>query len=128
MPHEHVPHVINPDQGFVSSANQEPADSSYPYYLDWSYASFSRGTRINEVLSSGENFTPQDMIDLQNDTLYPVARMAVPVLLPLIISENLSETEQAVFNELKKWDYRYEVDFSSACSDVSRSNTLKSIL
>jgi penicillin amidase len=50
------------------------------------------------------------MIDLQNDTLYPVARMALPVLLPLIQSDNLSETEHVVFNELKEWDYRYEVD------------------
>ena len=110
IPHEHVPHVINPDQGFVSSANQEPADSSYPYYLDWSYTSFSRGMRINEILTSGENFTPQDMIDLQNDTLNPVARIALPILLPLILNENLSETEQVIFNELEKWDYRYDVD------------------
>lgn len=110
IPHLHVPHVLNPERGFVSSANQEPTDSSYPYYLDWSYVSFSRGARINEMLSFGENITPQDMIDLQNDTLDPVARMALPVLLPLILNENLSETEQVVVHELEKWDYRYEVD------------------
>jgi penicillin G amidase len=110
VPHEHVPHVINPERGFVSSANQEPADPSYPYYLDWSYGSFSRAARINEVLSSGNGFTHQDMIDLQNDTLDPVARMALPVLLPFIPSESLSQTEQVVVHELEKWDYRYEVD------------------
>lgn len=110
IPHEQVPQVINPERGFISSANQEPVDSSYPYYLDWSYVSFSRGARINEMLSSGGNITPQDMIDLQNDTLYPVARMALPVLLPLILNESISETERVVFNELEKWDYRYEID------------------
>ncbi|MBN2246131.1 MAG: penicillin acylase family protein [Candidatus Aminicenantes bacterium] len=110
IPHEHVPHVINPERGFVSSANQEPADPSYPYYLDWSYGSFSRANRINEVLSSGKALTPQDMIDLQNDTLNPIAQMGLPILLPLVQGDNLRETEQLVFDALNDWDCRYELD------------------
>ena len=33
IPMEENPHVINPERGFVSSANQLPADTTYPYYI-----------------------------------------------------------------------------------------------
>lgn len=110
VPHEHVPHVINPERGFVSSANQEPTDSSYPYYLDWSYPSFSRAARINEVLSSGDNFTPKEMISLQNDVLNPQARAALPALLPLVLNEDLTESEKKVMDQLRDWNYSYAID------------------
>ena len=45
---EHLPGVLNPARGFVSSANQNPVDAKYPYYLGWNYAAFERGRRINE--------------------------------------------------------------------------------
>ncbi|HUX83599.1 MAG TPA: penicillin acylase family protein, partial [Chitinophagaceae bacterium] len=32
IPYGENPHVVNPADGFVSSANQQPTDSTYPYY------------------------------------------------------------------------------------------------
>ncbi|MEN9523132.1 MAG: hypothetical protein RL065_1509, partial [Bacteroidota bacterium] len=32
IPHEHNPHHLNPERGFVSSANQQPTDKTYPYF------------------------------------------------------------------------------------------------
>ncbi|MBE3111738.1 MAG: penicillin acylase family protein, partial [Acidobacteria bacterium] len=43
VPRSHVPHVKDPERGFVSSANQMPADAGYPYYLGWDYAPYERG-------------------------------------------------------------------------------------
>ena len=107
VPREHVPHIKNPERGFVSSANQEPADSAYPYYLNWSYALFSRGARINERLTGSEDLTPLDMVNIQNDVLNLYAQKALPVLLPLLEGGDLTESEKAVFSELQKWDYNY---------------------
>src|SRR5690606_30861106 len=50
IPREQNPGVKNPARGFVSSANQFPADTTYPYYLDWRFAHASRALRINERL------------------------------------------------------------------------------
>ena len=104
---ENVPHIKNPERGFVSSANQGPTDSGYPYYLDWSYASFSRGARINELLTGREDFTPQDMVKIQNDVLNLYAQKVLPVLLPMIDGGDLTENEKTVFSALEKWDYNY---------------------
>ncbi|MGN6541207.1 MAG: penicillin acylase family protein, partial [Ginsengibacter sp.] len=33
IPQDENPHLVNPERGFVSSANQLPTDTTYPYYL-----------------------------------------------------------------------------------------------
>lgn len=51
IPMRENPHVLNPSQGFVSSANQSVTDSAYPYYYNGYFYEF-RAWRINQVLSS----------------------------------------------------------------------------
>jgi penicillin amidase len=105
LPHAHNPHVRNPGRGFVSSANQNPADESYPYYLGWNYANFTRGARINERLAALEAITPQDMLDLQNDCLSLRARTILPTLISHLKEQNLTEEESKILNVLKTWNY-----------------------
>jgi penicillin amidase len=49
IPQAENPHVLNPPRGFVSSANQVPADTTYPYYLGGDYDVY-RGLQINRML------------------------------------------------------------------------------
>ncbi len=51
IPQDENPHIVNPERGFVSSANQLPADSAYPYYLGGSFPVY-RGWEINKRLSA----------------------------------------------------------------------------
>ena len=81
VPYAHVPHVKDPERGFVSSANQAPVDASYPYYLGWDYAPYERGARINEILRSARDVTPEDMVRMQADVLDIRARAVLPRLL-----------------------------------------------
>jgi penicillin amidase len=104
VPREHVPHVKNPPRGFVSSANQKHADASYPYYLGWDYASFERGTRINQLLAVMTDITPEDMLRMQNDDVSLRARMVLPRLLQAIVDRDLSATEKWALGELRTWN------------------------
>ncbi|MDE3211774.1 MAG: penicillin acylase family protein, partial [Bacteroidota bacterium] len=45
IPQDENPHMINPERGFVSSANQLPADTAYPYYLGGHFPPY-RGMEI----------------------------------------------------------------------------------
>ncbi len=101
---EHNPHVKNPNRGFVSSANQIPADSDYPYYLGWDYVSFERGTRINELLSAMKDITPEDMIEMQSDVMNLRARMLLPRLLDILKAKSLTPEEKQSYEELKNWN------------------------
>ena len=69
VPMDRVPHVTDPERGFVSSANQSPADDAYPYYLGWDYGTFERGRRINELLAAATGITGADMARMQGDAL-----------------------------------------------------------
>jgi penicillin amidase len=105
VPRGQNPHVKNPPRGFVSSANQKPTDSSYPYYLGWDYASFERGNRINEILEGMKDITPEDMARMQNDNLSLRARMALPPLLAEIDDRGLAPAEKWALDELKGWNF-----------------------
>jgi len=110
IPRSHLPHIKNPQRGFVSSANQYPADKTYPYYLIGNYFSFERGVRINQRLAEMENITPQDMITLQNDVINLHARKILPVLLSLLDSQSLTEDEIQSYEKLKSWNYEHRAD------------------
>ncbi len=110
VPREHLPHVLNPKQGFVASANQKPTDASYPYYLGWDYASFERGARIHELLQQAREVTLEDMAAMQLDDVSLFAAKLLPVALAPLPSADLSAQEKAALAELEKWDYRYRRD------------------
>jgi penicillin G amidase len=114
IPHEQVPAVKNPERGFVSSANQVPADDTYPYYLGWNFASYERGRRINDRLSLMQHVTTDSMRSVQNDNLNMGAKAVLPVMLANVKTDNLSETQIKYLQALKSWDYMYSKESHQA--------------
>jgi len=109
IPFAHNPHVVNPDAGFVSSANQHPVESSYPYYVSGGEG-YYRAKRINAVLGRNDNLTPADMKALQNDVLGVKARMVLPLMLERLSLGDPNAAEARALDRLRNWDYRYEPD------------------
>lgn len=113
IPQEENPHLLNPERGFVSSANQLPADSSYPYYLGGNYPPY-RGWEINKRLSAMNNITPQDMMKLQTDNYNVFGEMALPVIIRNMEITNLTKDEQQYFEILKTWNLRNDANSKGA--------------
>jgi penicillin amidase len=105
VPRAHVPHVKNPERGFVSSANQPPVGEGYPYYLGRDYASFERAVRINELLGSMTGVTAEDMARMQLDVTDILARAALPRFLAALKAADLTEMEKKAVQELAGWDF-----------------------
>ncbi|WP_297337050.1 penicillin acylase family protein [Algoriphagus sp.] len=106
IPNEQNPATLNPDRGFVSSANQHPVDSLYPYYVfDHSYEQY-RNRRINAQLEVMDQITLEDMKKLQFDDFYLHASESLPIMLELL-GEDYQKSEQAkkYLTELKDWDF-----------------------
>ncbi len=89
--------MTNPARGFVSSANQVPADTAYPYYLNGNYPMY-RGLLINKMLSHMDSITPHKMMELQTSTYDLFAEMAKPLLLRNIVESGLSGDEKNYLN------------------------------
>lgn len=109
IPMEETPFQYNPERGFVSSANQRPTDSTYPYYLGRDYPS-PRGLIINRKLAAMQNITPEDMMALQTDNYNVFGEMAAPVFTKNIDTGKLNDEEKKYFDLLKSWDFRNEKD------------------
>lgn len=109
IPQIENPHVISPPSGFVSSANQLPTDSTYPYYLGGSFDLY-RGMSINRNLQRMSNVSPQDMQRLQTDNMNVMAESIVPLLVRNVDEEELDADELKYFNIIRRWNYRNDAN------------------
>jgi penicillin amidase len=127
IPQDENPHQVNPERGFVSSANQLPADSTYPYYLGGHYLTY-RGWEINKRLSAMNDITPQDMMKLQTDTYNVFGEMALPVLVKNMDVSKLNDDEKKYFEILKSWNLRNDADSKGATLFVLTWDSLENVV
>lgn len=105
IPFDQVPFVKNPARGFVSSANQDPVDENYHYYLDDNFAPFERGRRINDRLHSMDSITVDDMRNLQLDNYSYHAEKVLPLMLEKLNTDTLSGSRGEAADLLNTWNY-----------------------
>lgn len=107
IPIQENPSIKNPVRGFVSSANQKPVDSTYPYYLgSANHFPLYRGIIINRRLTEMNNITPEDMMKLQTNNYNVFAEMARPALLQLLDKTSLTPAEKKWIGEMEAWNLR----------------------
>ena len=103
IPQSENPHQLNPARGFVSSANQVPADSSYPYYMPGSFAPY-RGLYINQQLAGMQQITTQDMMKLQTNNYNVLAGTVLPTIIHAVDENKLSPVQKEYWDILKNWN------------------------
>lgn len=108
-----TPASFNPERGFVSSANQRPVDSTYPYYIPGGYDVY-RGLEINRKLSAMNNITPQDMMRLQGDNFNSFAEVMVKLMKKYTSVTNLNADELKFFELVRNWNLYNNVDSKAA--------------
>jgi penicillin amidase len=110
IPSEQNVMIKNPARGFVSSANQFPADSTYPYHI-WGvrYETY-RNRRINQVLGQPEKISIQTLMNLQNDTYNLQAAESLPLMLSLLDKNALQGTENQIVVAMSNWDFYNSVE------------------
>lgn len=110
IPFRDLPHVLNPEAGYVATANDSIVDDSYPYLLgEYRYA--YRGDRIRDELATTSTATPETMVDLQMDQLNRNAEYLVPFLLEI---EGLGEYYGDGQRLLTDWDFQQPMDSAAA--------------
>jgi penicillin amidase len=113
IPQQENPHVYNPAENFVQSANQRAVDSAYPYFIPGDYH-VPRGRAVHHFLSRMHSVTPKDMMNLQMSSYSSLAKDAVPLLITNIYLDRLSDQERLYFDELQRWNYEYDADSRAA--------------
>ncbi len=113
IPREDNPHMINPERGFVSSANQHPTDANYPYYYNGNFETY-RNRRLNQQLYQLNNIELNDMKKLQVDNYNLQAAESLPYMLSQIQYNTLNKEEQKYLAKIKEWDFYNEVNSTEA--------------
>jgi len=113
IPSEHNPHILNPERGFVSSANQHPTDSTYPYYYSGDFE-YYRNQRINQVLGGLDSITPSDMMDLQNDNFSWLAGNCLSRMIDMLDPSIIQSGQEERLESLKNWNRYLDADTKAA--------------
>jgi len=72
-----LPQVINPDQGWLVTANHRPIASFYPISMGISTGSLGdtgRSWRLKERIKAKQTFEPEEVLDIHYDTVSPIKR------------------------------------------------------
>jgi penicillin amidase len=104
IPQQENPHIVNPPDGFLQSANQQPVDSSYPYFIPGNYI-VSRGITLSQRLQVMQQATPEDMMVLQNDYFNSMAEDMVPLMMKCADQSKLNDQEKKYLDEVRNWDF-----------------------
>jgi penicillin amidase len=110
IPYEQNPTVKNPPRGFISSANQSSTDQTYPYYINWQFAPYERGKRINDRLGAMSKATVDSIRILQMDDYSIRAQDILPTMLKYLDASKLDDTQLAALDTLKKWNKHFSAN------------------
>ncbi|WP_077358464.1 penicillin acylase family protein [Virgibacillus halodenitrificans] len=105
IPFDELPTVINPDKGYIATANNKIVGDDYPYHISNMWAQPYRYERIAEVLETNKPLTAKDMKDLQMDATNLQAREFLPVFSEVLKDSNLTKEEEQAMAVLRDWNY-----------------------
>lgn len=112
IPFDGLPSVLDPEEGFIVTANQKVIGEDYPYFLtdDWDMG--YRSQRIRDLIEQEGELTVAEMADLQLDDRNPLAPALVPRLLD--VEDVGGDFYTAGLRLLERWDYRQGADSAAA--------------
>jgi penicillin amidase len=110
IPFEQAPFIINPQRGFVSSANQAPVDTTYPYpLLGRRIFEDYRGRMVNIELDSMKDITPEKIEAMQQNNYNLFAAEMLPEMLKALYKSDCTPSN-AFLDKLIAWNYQYDKD------------------
>ncbi|NJP48154.1 penicillin acylase family protein [Actinacidiphila epipremni] len=119
IPFKSMPYEYDPERGYIVTANQAVIDQSkYPFMLtqDWGYG--TRSHRISDLIESkvkdGGKISMDDMQSMQADDSSSIAKLLVPYLLKVDITDDKNDYVRNAQKLLEGWDYNQDADSAAA--------------
>ncbi|MRR19904.1 penicillin acylase family protein, partial [bacterium] len=106
VPFELLPSSFNPEEGFISSANQRTVGDDYPFFISGEFSMPYRIMRIRQMASEKEILGIEDFKKMVTDNHSAYAAMLTPVILKAAgVMTDVNGTVATAIEELKGWDY-----------------------
>jgi len=114
IPFEALPAMLNPERGYIVTANHAVVDEQYPYFINRDWASGDRGKRIDDMIAeiiAERPINADDFARIHIDSKSLRAESYLPLLAGLP-SDN-AEVQQAL-ELLRAWDMQERTDSAAA--------------
>lgn len=98
------PQCINPEQGFVATANDAPVGADFPHHLSLDFMGGFRGQRIRQLLASKQLWSAEDFRVMQSDVTSLAAQRFVRAVESIVPAASLGALEQQMLQLLSTWD------------------------
>ena len=107
IPLMELPHAIDPERGYMVSANNQVVEAQwYPYVFDLNYDASWRAWRIEDLIKEMAPLDLEKMKQIQNDVVAQRAKWEVPKILQAV--ENKHSTDPLVLkaaDQLRRWNF-----------------------
>ena len=123
VPFDGLPNLLDPEEGYIVTANQAVIGPDYPYHLTDDWDAGYRSQRIDDLLADEGELSVRDMLDVQLDDRHPLAASLTPYLLDLDLPRGYYSGGQRL---LADWDLRQDAESGAAAYfNVVWSNVLR---
>ena len=102
IPADELPQALNPEEGFLLTANNRPHDQSFPHLITRDFLPPFRARRIAQLVTERERHTRTSFAGMQVDTVSLPAAALVPRLLRL---DPVGERQERALGLLGGWDF-----------------------
>ncbi len=126
VPFDELPHLHNPDKGYIVTANNRVVDGDYPYHVSCDFCSGDRAARICQMIEARERIDHAYTRRMQSDQVSLGGRVLAQHLGRLPVDEpDLAE----VVALLRGWDGEVSADSAAAAViELYGPNLLRLIL
>ncbi len=116
IPLERMPRTLNPEDGFIVTANSKAVSEGYPELISREWNAPCRNARISGLIRSGEKLAPRDMAGIHRDVMTTPGRHFARMVTAAARGRELSPAASGALELLERWDYR--ADENSAAMSV----------
>ena len=109
-----LPHIIDPPEGYIASANNPVAEEVYPHTIGTYWEPIDRISRIRDRINAKPKLSVDDMMSMQNDIFSPLAVELTAAILTVLKNKPKENDEIKMMEILKKWDFQMSAGSSAA--------------
>ncbi len=108
IPFDELPHVVNPERGYVAHANNKIHTDSYPHYISTFWEPPSRIQRIEELIEAVDTVSTGYIQSMQYDVFSQHAADIIDIIIPILRSGPNSGQFSIALSYLENWNHEYE--------------------
>ncbi|MCB0078247.1 MAG: penicillin acylase family protein [Anaerolineales bacterium] len=112
VPYDEMPRLVDPPEGYLVTANDNPFPADFPYYTGTGWAAPFRRDRIRTMIDSfGNEITLEQMRQIQADLTSRPAEQLVPYFLDVTVDDEIVRRAQ---EQLGEWNFTLDPELPAA--------------